>query len=844
MALNQATRLLGLKSPLGENELLLTGFEGREAISQLFSFQLTMISENVSIAPTDIVGKNVTFSIKLADDSPRFFNGFVSRFGAGDEDEKGRRVYAAEVVPWLWFLTRTTDCRIFQEMKVGDIIEKIFSDCGFTDFQVKLSGNHPKREYCVQYRETDFNFVSRLLEEEGIFYFFTHKEGKHTLIMSDKKSDYVICQESEVAYPRDSSSRAIRDHITSWEHVYEFRTGKYAQTDYNFTTPSTNLMTNSKTVVKLPAVDKYEFYDYPGIYLNKSDGGDLTDLRMEEEEAQHDVVQATSLCRTFTPGGVFKVQKHRAGSEEGKKYVITSIEHSAIEPHGYETGVAASFDYRNKFTCIPDSVTARPQRTTRKPFVQGVQTAVVVGPSGEEIYPDEYGRVKVQFFWDREGKKDDKSSCWVRVSQNWAGQTWGGMFIPHVGQEVIVDFLEGDADRPIITGRVYNAEQTVPLELPDNKTKCIIRDYGDNQMIWEGKPDEQFIHIQQECGHELLMNGMKGRESIQLRDMYGNEIFMDSVNGTMRFTSPTHNSTMILGNSLFTSVSSDNSTFTEGNTLNVHRGIKHDIYCGQRSQTDLGNYIESMAGLKTTCVIGQEVNFRAGFTLNLQYAKEVTENKFDYVQHAIGAMKLDSEEQVGIVGGAGDAAIARFAKDGIVLSYNEQPNAQKRGAVSAAGWIAAAAAFFTFSTAAAEGVAIGMNKDDLDQEVTSRAKSWTDSTLGEATGYSAGGIGAVTAVAGMLTGGNKSDTKDWSDGDSEAKIIMSKNGVALAADGGKQVANLEKKKGITIQSKDGFVKVESEKVIVLNAGSAVVYTAPKYDYKSGKIIHKNIKVLD
>ena len=224
-------------------------------------------------------------------------------------------------------------------------------------------------------------------------------------------------------------------------------------------------MTNSKTVVKLPGVDKYEFYDYPGGYGEKSDGSDLTDVRMEEEEAGHDVVNGSSLCKTFTPGGVFSIKRHRAGSEEGKKYVLTTIEHWANEPLAYETGASVDRDYRNEFTCIPDSVIYRPPRMTHKPYVRGVQTAVVTGPSGEEIYTDEFGRVKVQFPWDREGEEDENSSCWIRVSQNWAGQNWGIIFNPRIGQEVIVDFLEGDPDRPIIVGaclplRKYAAVRT------------------------------------------------------------------------------------------------------------------------------------------------------------------------------------------------------------------------------------------------------------------------------------------------------------------------------------------------------------------------------------------------
>lgn len=503
MAIDQATRLLNLTTPLGENELVLTSFSGREEMSRLFRFQIDMISDNNAIAAADIVGKNVTFSVAKQDDSPRYFNGFVSRFYAGDEDVDGRREYRAEVVPWLWFLTRTSDCRIFQNKKYPEIIEQVFQDLGFSDFELQVKGNHPTREYCVQYRETDFDFVSRLMEEEGIYYYFVHENGKHTLKIADSKSAYVDCEEKEVDYPKDRGSEAIEDHLLSWHHYHEFRTGKVAQTDYNFKTPSTSLMTSEQTVIKLPGVSKYEFYDYPGIYGTTGDGQPLAKVRMEEEEAGHEVVEATGLCKTFTPGGKFTVREHVSSSEEGKKFVITQIEHVAHEPHGYETGAAEGPDYRNRFTCIPDSVTFRPARATTKPFVRGPQTAVVVGPAGEEIYPDEFGRVKVQFYWDREGKKDENSSCWVRVSQIHAGKNFGGIDIPRIGEEVIVDFLEGDPDQPIIIGRVYNAEQMPPYSLPANKTQSGIK----SRSSKGGGPDNF---------NEIRFEDLKGSEEMYI----------------------------------------------------------------------------------------------------------------------------------------------------------------------------------------------------------------------------------------------------------------------------------------------------------------------------------------
>jgi type VI secretion system secreted protein VgrG len=511
MALKQKSRLLSLSTPLGEDKLVLTSFSGQEELSRLFRFQLDMIADQSDIQPAKIVGKEVGFSVELLGGDKRPFHGIVSQFVAGDE-ERGRRNYRAEVVPWLWFLTKTADCRIFQQMSIPDIIEKIFTEYGFTKYKLDLKGNHPKWEYCVQYRETDFHFVSRLMEQEGIFYFFQHEAQSHTMLIADHAGAYVDCVEKEVIYPTTEGRVQIADHLTSWEHRYEFRSGKFTQTDYNFKTPEKNLSTDSQTVVDLPDAKKYEIYDYPGAYETVDDGRDDTKVRMEEEEAGYDVVHATSHCKSFTPGGKFKVKEHRSKSEQGKSFVVTAIHHHGVEPAQYETGQPGSTaDYSNSFTAIPEKVVFRPPRITPKPVVSGVQTAVVVGPAGEEIYTDEYGRVKVQFHWDREGKKDDKSSCWIRVAQNWAGQNWGIVFNPRIGQEVIVDFLEGDPDRPIITGRVYNADQMPPYPLPDEQTKSTIKTRSSkgggeanfNEICFEDLKGEERLFIHAEKNQDI-----------------------------------------------------------------------------------------------------------------------------------------------------------------------------------------------------------------------------------------------------------------------------------------------------------------------------------------------------
>jgi type VI secretion system secreted protein VgrG len=503
----QKPRGLVLKTPLGPDVLLLTEMSGEEHMSRLFSYDLRMLSAEDGLKAEDIVGKQVTFSVAYPDGSERFFNGYVNRFsslGTGDR----LSVYRAQVVPWLWFLTRSANCRIFQEKSVPDIIKDVFDKLGFSGkYELQLQGQHPPWDYCVQYRETDFNFVSRLMEQEGIFYFFRHEDGKHTLVLADAASAYQDCRDDQVDFSHNLSGPTPFDQITSWEHQYEFKSGKWSQTDYNFETPSTNLMTQVPSTVPLDGVSKYEVYDYPGEYEKKPDGDSDTKLRMEAEEAGYDVVHATSYCRSFTPGAKFKLKRHHASAEAGKSYVIVSVRHAAGVGGGYLTGGDPANDgYGNSFTCIPSTVTFRPERITPKPCIHGSQTAIVTGPSGEEIWPDKYSRVKVQFYWDREGKKDDKSSCWIRVAQPWTGKQWGSIHIPRVGQEVIVSYLEGDPDRPLITGMVYNAETMPPYALPDNKTQTGIKTRSSkqggaanfNELRFEDKKDSEEIYFHAE----------------------------------------------------------------------------------------------------------------------------------------------------------------------------------------------------------------------------------------------------------------------------------------------------------------------------------------------------------
>jgi type VI secretion system secreted protein VgrG len=488
LAASQRGRLMTVRIGSLDADLLLpTTLIGHEAISSMFSFGLDLISQKPEQVVFDqIIGQNITISLLLADDSRRFFNGFVSRFALVGRDlgrEHRFTHYHAEVVPWLWFLSKKADCRIFQEKTVPDIVTQIFKDNGFLDFKNSVSRNCTSWDYCVQYRESDFQFVSRLMEEEGIFYFFEHEEKKHVLVMADSSNIHKVCpgQPTAIFQPEGGIGEHV-DSVTSWVVEQELHSGKITDRDHHFEMPSKTLEFSEKTRFSVAQNDKLEIYDYPGGYAEKfnkpeqrldkvePEGRQMVELQMEEQETPHLIHQGSSDCRAFAAGTKFQLKSPPPGVSEGP-YVLTSVQHSATQDSSFISGDDGPTSYSNSFSCIPDSTTYRPRRITPRPIIPGPQTAVVVGPAGEEIFTDKYGRIRVQFHWDRIGKKDEKSSCFIRVGQIWAGKRWGASFWPRIGQEVIVGFLEGDPDQPIIVGSVYNADQMPPYlgQGPDSK---------------------------------------------------------------------------------------------------------------------------------------------------------------------------------------------------------------------------------------------------------------------------------------------------------------------------------------------------------------------------------------
>lgn len=464
---NQAP--ITLSSPLPAADLFLESMNVSEGLSQLGGMQLNLLSEQSTLAPKDLLGKPVTVTLHLQDDEKRFFHGYVTRFGLGTP--RGRYfAYQAEVRPWLWFLTRTSDCRIFQEMSVPDIVKKVFDDhASVAQVKLKLFRSYRPWTYCVQYRESDFQFVTRLLEREGIYWYFEHTDGKHELVLMDSLSAHdPITGTSTIRYIEDpSNAPPDQEYISNWTFSQEVKTGKMVLTSYDFERPATSLLVDA-SLSRSHDQASAERFDFQGDYIQSADGKQFAEDWLDEVQARHHRLEGAGNAMGLEAGRTFTLSKHPR-EDQNAQYLLTSVKIQA-QVAVFDAGESGS-QYKVSFEAIPAAQQFRPPRTTPKPFVQGPQTAVVVGPGGEEIFTDKYGRVKVQFHWDRLGKKDEKSSCWVRVSQPWAGQNFGFVHIPRIGQEVVVNFLEGDPDQPLITGRVYNAQQMPPWDLPANATQ-------------------------------------------------------------------------------------------------------------------------------------------------------------------------------------------------------------------------------------------------------------------------------------------------------------------------------------------------------------------------------------
>jgi type VI secretion system secreted protein VgrG len=486
----QKGRAISVETALGPDALLLESFEGKESIAGGFKYTLGLLAKDPGVSAAKLIRTPVTVKLAQADGSERVINGLVSRFVQLDQAE-GLTVYEAEIRPWYWFLSLTSDFCIWQNKSIPDIVKAVCSEQGFTDLVFKCVKPHKPHEYRVQYGETHLDFITRLMEEEGIFWFADHDGKKCNMVVADDNSvakTSLKLRLSTIAHDTEDET------VLNWFNVgQDVRPGKYTHMDYNFETPSTQLKGQHS------GKHASEVVEFPGGFETRDDADPLATLRYQEIVAEQVEAEGAGRCRALKAGGKIEVSKH-PNKALNTAYLITSVKQSA-KLGDFRTGGDPGLAFKSSFTAIPFDTPYKPERSTELPRAYGYESAVVVGPAGEEIFTDKYGRVKVQFFWDRRGKKDDKSSCWVRVSTVWAGKGWGVINTPRIGQEVLVAFLNGDPEDPIIIGRVYNAEQMPPYALPANKTQSGIK----TRSTLQGTPDNfNEIRFEDKKGSEEL----------------------------------------------------------------------------------------------------------------------------------------------------------------------------------------------------------------------------------------------------------------------------------------------------------------------------------------------------
>jgi len=490
----------------GEDDLLIAEMAGHEAMSQLFEFRLRLLSSRDDIDPRRIIGKPAILRIEAWDTrymgGERHWNGVVSRFQrtgrASSAEGEDLYAYECDIVPWFWFMTQHEDCRIFQGKTVREIIEAIFEEFDYSDFRFDLHEDHPALDYCTQYHETTFDFISRLVEREGIHYYFRHndaEESRHLLVFTDHNRGNPALEPSTLPFHHEGTAEDY-DAIRTLALDQQMRTRKVTLGDWDFERKRL-LRENTPTVLSIGADRDLERYRYPGAFVDPEVGKYRSRVLMEAEEAGHMRFRGDSQARTLAPGHTFTLEDHPF-DEFNIEYMVLSVWH-----HGRNNlGNDGAAEYGNEFTLHPHAVTWRAPLSTPKGLVRGPQTALVTGPAGEELHVDQHGRIKVQFHWDRQGQYDDHSSCWVRVAQAWAGNGYGTMFIPRVGMEVVVDFLEGDPDQPLVTGCVYNGINKPPYDLPAHATRSTIKTLsskgggGTNELRFEDKKGSEEVFLQ------------------------------------------------------------------------------------------------------------------------------------------------------------------------------------------------------------------------------------------------------------------------------------------------------------------------------------------------------------
>jgi len=515
--LNQAEFAASLKTPLGDNVLALKSFSGNEGLGELFEFQIIALSKQENIDFDKALGQTCTVKLKAHEQKERFFCGILTHAQwAGSEvgDDSEYSHYRLVLRPWFWLLGHRADCRIFLDKDVKEIIQKVFQDAGFssgTDFEDRTTGQYDKIKYCVQYRESDLAFASRLMEQYGIYYYFKHKDGQHTMVLADSRSSHSVVPDlPRIKYNAQTQAyQRSGQEIYSWTSERNFCTGKFELNDYDYLKPPKKLLASKETSESYKR-SRFPVYDYPGKYDERDKGERFAQFRLEAEQSMDRRRIAGGEAPSLFAGGLVTLEKHPTSSEN-KEYLLARAAHDFGNQLYGSSQARDVGGYRGHYELQPSDRPFRSLPLTPKPRIYGIQTAKVVGKKGEdgeEISTDEHGHIWVQFHWDREPQK----SCPIRVAQSWASKQWGEQFIPRIGMEVVVEFLEGDPDRPLVTGCVYNGDNKVPYELPDNKTQSGVKSdsskghNGYNEFMFEDKKGGELIRMHAQKDHLVTVN--------------------------------------------------------------------------------------------------------------------------------------------------------------------------------------------------------------------------------------------------------------------------------------------------------------------------------------------------
>ncbi len=630
----QTGRMMAVATALGSDVLLLEHLDVDEAVNALFTMQLRVKAQRDDLAAGDLIGSSVDIRLKLKDEGTRWWNGFATHLHEGPLLTRGTRSYALTLRPKLWTLSQRSDCRIWQNMTTAQVIETLLSEHGISDYQLRITSQLPTREYSVQWNETDLDYMLRRMEQDAFLYWHVHAQGRHTLIVADHASGYDAAPEPQMRFSLGSPAQ---DHITDWRRSFAFTPGQRSGRDWNWTSMSSPGATQ-QTFASVPGNAQAELYEYPGRFEDTSSAEQAMTGRIQATETGYETVEAQSTVRTLAPGQTFTPVDVAKPENVFARQVVTAIRHEADDPSYEATPMSAGRaeqaterrmpSYANSFSTLPATTPATPHRRQRRPRINGQQVALIAGPSGEEIFTNPYGQVKVWFPWDRRAAKDGSDTCWSRVGQPWAGGSWGHQVIPRVGMECLVSYQEGDPDRPFVMALVPDPTNKVPYTLPKNKTCMVIRSHtykgaGHNELSLEDFNGRQeiYIHAQKDMTEKVLNNFSRRNDNNSVISTGGNAL--DEVQ---------RNKTEFVGGNWSIVVGSSATGFMlDAGLRQDPRGLRQvTYYIGTGTEAaDKGNYTLNVMGTKTD-VVGQASSERVGG---------------DKVVHAAGDVVFSSEKQ-------------------------------------------------------------------------------------------------------------------------------------------------------------------------------------------------------